>query len=165
MTKKDTNELIRRILEEMPCGIANGGYYTLKRSQLVMWLLGKYPTKKQVIHHKNENKLDDRPENLQVMTRSEHSTHHKTDREAAQRAKGRKPHTREWKEANSERMKGNKHVLGYRYTDEQRAKSSESKKARYTDPAARAKTSEAVKEVWRKRREGILPMPGCSTVH
>jgi hypothetical protein len=31
---------------------------------------------KQVVHHKNHDKLDNRPENLEIMTRSEHAMEH-----------------------------------------------------------------------------------------
>lgn len=162
---KERAELIRQILMELPCVISNGGYYVVKRSQLIAWLLGEYPTKNDIIHHKNENKLDDRPENLEVMTRAEHSRlHYPGKYEKGFNGKGRK-HTEEWKRANGERMKGNQHVRGYRYTDEQKAKSSESKRRRYQDPEQRERTSKAVAEVWRKRREGLLPMPNRSTVH
>lgn len=47
------------------------------RSRVVWWLeTGSKPPDGWVIHHKNHDKLDDRFENLQVMTRAEHASHH-----------------------------------------------------------------------------------------
>jgi hypothetical protein len=41
---------------------------------------GRYLTEDEVAHHKNENKLDNRPENIEVMTKSQHSKHHQNFR-------------------------------------------------------------------------------------
>ena len=38
--------------------------------------LGRKLSSKEIIHHINEDKLDNRVENLQIMSRSEHAKHH-----------------------------------------------------------------------------------------
>lgn len=49
----------------------------VERSRIVMeQKLGRKLGKNQVVHHINEDTMDDRPENLQVMTNSEHSSYH-----------------------------------------------------------------------------------------
>lgn len=53
----------------------NRGY--VKEHRLVMEeYLGRYLTKDEIVHHINENPSDNRPENLQIMTRPEHVKHH-----------------------------------------------------------------------------------------
>lgn len=54
----------------------------VKRSRLVVEkTLGRYLTSKEQVHHINGVRSDDRPENLQVVTLSEHNrTHRKTRR-------------------------------------------------------------------------------------
>ena len=39
--------------------------------------IGRKLTPNEVVHHKNENKSDNRIENLQVMTRAEHTSYHR----------------------------------------------------------------------------------------
>ena len=52
------------------------GFY-VKRSRLVMEkYLGRYLKPEELIHHINEDRTDDRIENLQIVTRSEHRKIH-----------------------------------------------------------------------------------------
>ena len=63
-----------RVLSHPNADPANG--YVL-RSRLVMEKqLGRYLTADEIVHHKNGDKSDDRPENLQVMSQSEHAKIH-----------------------------------------------------------------------------------------
>jgi len=43
-------------------------------------MLGRYLRPDEVVHHKNGIASDDRPENLQVMTQSEHAAEHARDK-------------------------------------------------------------------------------------
>jgi hypothetical protein len=48
-----------------------------KRSHVVWWLkTGRIVSRAHVLHHKNENKLDDKIENLELKTKGEHTEHH-----------------------------------------------------------------------------------------
>ena len=50
--------------------------YVAEHRAVVEKILGRYLKKKEVIHHINGNKHDNRLENLEVMTVSEHNTLH-----------------------------------------------------------------------------------------
>jgi hypothetical protein len=71
--------------------IAAGGYVTIlkpnhpfadvngriKEERLIMEKhIGRYLKPEEIIHHKNYNKMDNRIENLEIMSRSEHSRYH-----------------------------------------------------------------------------------------
>jgi hypothetical protein len=49
----------------------------VKRADLVAEIaLGRSLLPSEIVHHKNHDKIDDRPENLQVLTKQEHSRLH-----------------------------------------------------------------------------------------
>lgn len=67
---------------------AQQGY--VKQHRLVMERkLGRYLSPHEVAHHINGNKQDNRPENLEVMTKSTHQKHHKAPGMAPRDEKGR----------------------------------------------------------------------------
>ena len=51
--------------------------YVMEHRLVMEEVLGRILTKDEVVHHKNENKLDNRPDNLAIMTRSEHMKLHR----------------------------------------------------------------------------------------
>lgn len=50
--------------------------YVAKHRLVLEQKLGRFLKDGEVAHHINENKLDNRPENIELMTFSEHSSHH-----------------------------------------------------------------------------------------
>lgn len=63
--------------------------YVLEHILVMEKYLGRMLTKDEVVHHKNENRKDNRIENLQLMTRAEHVSYHNDVRF------GRKPSMKE----------------------------------------------------------------------
>lgn len=56
-----------------------GGGYEVRRSRVVMAAkLGRALTSDELVHHRNEDKNDDSPENLELTTFATHNAHHKT---------------------------------------------------------------------------------------
>ena len=54
--------------------------YILEHRYIMQEHLGRLLKEDEIIHHKNENPLDNRIENLQIMTNAEHTRHHSTGR-------------------------------------------------------------------------------------
>ena len=52
------------------------GQYIIRSRYVMEQHIGRALTKNDIVHHINENLMDDRIENLQLMTRSEHQSYH-----------------------------------------------------------------------------------------
>ena len=65
------------------------GLYRREHRIVVESLLGRKLQRDEVVHHKNGDKTDNRPENLEVLSNSDHVRHHwQTDAEGFLRIQG-----------------------------------------------------------------------------
>lgn len=98
----------------------NGKNYLVHKLVAEVYLNNNQPidSKKYHVHHLNENKTDNRVENLIILTHKEHHRLHKTG----------KLHTEEHKRKISEALKGEKNpFFGKHHTEETKQKISESR--------------------------------------
>ena len=63
--------------------VAAGGFghgYRYEHQVVAEQMLGRTLATGETVHHLNRDKTDNRPENLEVLTRSEHAAHHDAER-------------------------------------------------------------------------------------
>jgi len=107
----------------------------VKRSHLVLWEeTGRAPDwteKREVAHHRNGDKKDDRYENLEIITQTEHVRLHKP-------MKGKR-HSKETRRKLSQAKIGNKNRSGIKHSAEAKDKISETMRSWYKSPEGQAK--------------------------
>jgi hypothetical protein len=64
-------------MPDHPKAIGTRKLYVAEHRLIMEKSIGRYLTEKEIVHHKNENTLDNRIDNLQLMTNSEHSRYHR----------------------------------------------------------------------------------------
>jgi hypothetical protein len=62
-----------------PCADANG--YAYEHDMVMVAAIGRHLEPDEVVHHRNDDKLDNRIENLELHTRAAHNALHLADRE------------------------------------------------------------------------------------
>lgn len=72
--KKRTDGYIALYYPDYPSSNSEG--YVMEHVYIMEQHLGRFLTDKEIVHHKNFDRADNRIENLQVMTQSEHMSYH-----------------------------------------------------------------------------------------
>jgi hypothetical protein len=72
--------------------ISVGGEKALEHRRVVEKRIGRKLTVDEVVHHINGDKLDNRPENLEVVTRAAHTSHHRPKRRPCAKCGKDDPH-------------------------------------------------------------------------
>ena len=136
------------------------GKMRVLRSRLVMAeYLGRPLLSTELVHHKNENTMDDRIKNLEIMNQSEHTTHHRAGKPGTML--GKHP-TEETREKLSLAHKGHPPTLGMsgkHHTSESKRKISlalkgkpSSLRDKHHSTESRMKMSLARKDYWLQQR-------------
>lgn len=86
--------------------------YVAEHRLIMEGMVGRYLTDDEIVHHKNENRKDNRIQNLEIMSDSEHKSHHIKE----SHAKGVLG-SKEQRERASKRMKSNNPSKGKRGKD------------------------------------------------
>ena len=155
--------------------ISGGGYVTIykpdhpfcykhrvKEERLIMEnLLGRYLTKEEIVHHKDRNKTNNDPSNLQVVDSSEHHKLHwigrsrvlseETRKNMALAQIGRK-HSEETKRKMSISRKGKSRKP---FSEETKRKMSEAAKKRKVSEETRLKRNASIKASWHQGRNRV----------
>lgn len=74
----------------LPGKVTGNGWVFIRRSRAIKTAeLGRIIASDEHVHHKNENREDDRSDNLEILKPSEHNTHHKTGAKHTEDTKAR----------------------------------------------------------------------------
>jgi hypothetical protein len=123
--------------------------------------IGRYLEKKEIVHHINGNKSDNRMENLQIVSSKEHVRIHRKGiprtievrKKISEGNKG-KIVSEETKRKISESNKGISKNLGRKHTEKTKKKISLSHVGNKDSIETRNKKSESAKKAWKKRKRG-----------
>jgi hypothetical protein len=84
-TNEDGYILIRQ--PNHPNAMLNG--YVREHRLVMEAIIGRYLRDDEIVHHKNENKKDNRPENLELLSPSEHQNAHFSGRTLSELSRGK----------------------------------------------------------------------------
>lgn len=87
-TRIDSKGYVRVLMHEHPNADAQG--YVKEHILVMSQILGRpLDTSVEMVHHKDENKLNNDPDNLELMTKSEHTSLHNKERVMARDEEGK----------------------------------------------------------------------------